>query len=305
MYLRLSALALATALPFSAQAATVSSVEVISVLSEAPFSSLPPIIDDSSASASPGTASVAIGGFSGDSVNAVQNADGTSTVEASTRRDANTELSTAIATFTQDETNMFGMNRDYTLDYSLQGLTTRLFHNSDQGLFGGPAPVFVNPFADDFEALTFTNYTGASFEYLITVNGDEVFSARADILQNEAGRSTENVSNFTVNLTEVSGSQTLVELDAISGTIDLGMFADGETLIVESTLIARSYATNIFDEITNSVGARSSDPVGVSSVGTLSSTPSAVSAVPLPAAGWMLIAGVGGLVAAGRRRKQG
>jgi len=303
-----SALAAASFLPAIAAATPISAVEVIQVQGPIPFGPPggSPVVVDDSETVTNGTASKSIGGFSGNAVSAVQNADGTSEVAAETGRDAWTELSTAKASLTQSETNTTNGAREYFLDYELSGLSTRLFHNTDSGLFGpGPtAPVFANPFLDNFETLITSAYTAASFQYEILVNGSSVFSARADVLENEAGVTTENVENFDVTVTENSifGS-TLFEVDDISGAISLGTFASGETISVESILIARSYATNILDEITNSVGAESSDPVTISSVGTLRSTAVNMAPVPLPAAGWMLIAGVGGLVAAGRRKK--
>lgn len=302
----ISTAAILAMLPALASAATLSFAEVTQVVGPDPFdpTSVTTINTDSD-SANDGTATASTGAFN--SVTAEQNADGTSSVSATTGNDGDTELSTATASLTQTQVNNFGVDHDYTIDYSLTGLTTRLFHSSDIGLFANPftTPVFNNPFeSDDETVLIESAYTGATFQYDILVNGVAEFSARADVLVNEAGFTIENQQNFEVTVTDL-GFGYLFEVGDIFGTFDIGTFADGETVEVESILTTRAYATNGFDELRNSVGARSTDPVTISSVGQLQSTPTnpTVTPVPLPAAGWMLLAGIGGLAAAGRRKK--
>jgi len=296
----LGAVALAMALPTFTHAASVSVVDVVSVQKD--FSGTTSVVKDTQTETG-GTASASIG-FG--SVAAVQNADGTSEVQAETSRDANTQLNTATAAFIQSETNTFGMERDYTLSYSLSGMSARLNHFSDAGFFGPLTTAsFANPFSDDYETLVDSDYTAASFRYSISVNGNEVFSARADALLSEADAKIENQSGFNATLTDVGsgfGRQFLFEIDDINGEIDLGTFAAGETISVTSTLVAQGYAQNILDELGNNVGSRSTDPVNLASTGVLTSTPTnAPSPVPLPAAGWMLIAAVGGLTALRRK----
>ncbi len=298
----LIAVALAAVVPTYAQAASLSAVEVISVQKEFGGSET---VARASDSANDGTATASLS--SGETA-AEQNADGTSEVQAETTREANTQLNTAIAEFTQSETNTFGMDRDYSLTYSLSGMSARLNHFSDTGFFGPiTTPVFTNPFTDDFVTLVDSNYTAASFRYSISVNGDEVFSARADALLSLLDAKIENETGFTATLTDVGlnfGRQFLFEVDDISGELDLGTFAAGETISVTSTLIAQGYAQNILDELGNNVGSRSTDPVNLSSTGFLTSAPTnGPSPVPLPAAGWMLIAAVGGLTAMRRTKR--
>ena len=292
----LIAVALATVVPTFAQSASISAVEVISVQQE--FGSAATIAR-ASESVNDGTATASL---SFGETAAEQNADGTSEVQAETTREASTQLNTASAEFTQSEMNTFGMDRDYTLSYSLSGMSARLNHFSDTGFFGPiVTPVFNNPFTDDFETLVDSNYTAASFRYSISVNGNEVFSARSDALLSTLEADIQNETGFNATLTDVGsgfGRQFLFEVDDISGEIDLGTFAAGETISVTSTLIAQGYAQNILDELGNNVGSRSTDPVNLSSTGFLTSTPtSGPSPVPLPATGWMLIAAVGGMTA--------
>lgn len=305
----LMALALVAA-PVLAQANSISFVEITTVQQPGGFGpSGPPVATSQNNSAAPGDVTVGttptFGGFV--EVEATQNADGTSEVRAETQFNGeNTQLNTALARFTQSETNTTGMARNYSLSYALSGMSARLNHGSDFDIFGTPpgGGAFVNPFGNDFSTLIFSNFTAASFQYLIEVNGTEVFSARADALVSEAGGSTQNVSGFTPTLIGTPGQFRSWEflVSDISGTIDLGTFGAGANISVVTTLIAQSYATNVRGEIRNWVGSESTDPVNLSSTGTLQSSP-AMAPVPLPAAGWLMVAGLGGLAALRRRKR--
>jgi hypothetical protein len=244
----------------------------------------------------------------GDSV-ATQNADGTSAVRATVGFNAPEELTTSTASFQQSETNATAGSRDYTLNYTLAEQTADLFW------FGGfdlnlaattalkVAPSIIdNPFGENPNALPATpsRYTAASFEYGIRVGKTEVFSARADALLDGFGLSNavlDAVSGFTPTLFSNNNGGVTFTVAPLSGSIFLGSYAAGTDVEVTSFLRARAYSTG-FGEGGGSVDILSSDPITLSSIGSLTSikTPT-VSTVPLPAAGWLLIAGLGGLAA--------
>jgi hypothetical protein len=153
----------------------------------------------------------------------------------------------------------------------------------------------------------------ASFEYIIQVDGETLLTARADALLDtfnvSDGLVFDAVSGFTPqSVANAIGGFTFT-VGEISGSFDLGTREDGETINITSTLIARSYTSGFVGDGQEpvSVNTFSLDPVSLFSIGiSLSSDPTIPtnpSAVPLPAAGWMLLAGLGGLVAAGRRKK--
>jgi hypothetical protein len=145
------------------------------------------------------------------------------------------------------------------------------------------------------------NVTAASFQYDIEVDGMLVFTARADAIMDQSGNVVlDAVQNFMPTLASGTFGSTVFSVDGISGSIFLGSRAAGTTIDVTSTLTARAYAEGIPIDgfVGGSVNVRSRDPITLSSIGTLSSTPTIVvnpSPVPLPAAAWMLIAGLGGL----------
>lgn len=293
----------------AALATTVSTVTIIETTSD--FSGNVTVTPTTS-TASPGDVSVST---STGSV-ATQNADGTSSVRAAVGLQDRQELTTATATFEQSEVNDFGMDRDYTLNYTLGEQSADLFWDNTFCCFETAAfTTFAvlpsnpdNPFGTDPNALpgTVVDVTAASFEYVIEVDGVEKFAARADAIMDGFGLAntvTDAVSGFTPTLTANGFSGVTFTVAPLSGSFELGTFADGETIEVTSYLRARAYTTGNI-EIGGSVDIFSNDPINLSSVGSLTSTPTQTgpSPVPLPAAGWLLIAGLGGL-AVTRRRK--
>jgi hypothetical protein len=308
---------------FAAQAATVSSVVITETTRDRGGPAIATVTTDTSA----GTAA-AEGQLRRDTT-AVQNADGTSAVRATAGFRANEELTTSAATYEQSETNSSGADRDYTLSYQLAeqsadmffgfGFIVDLAQTASFGLAVAPVTPATpsnanNPFASTDPAFlppSASPYTAASFEYAITVNGVTVFSARADALLDgfdETDVEFDSVSGFTPTAVSNGQGGVTFSVGGIQDDIFLGTFGDGETIDVISTLTARAYASgDPFSEIGGgSVNVRSSDPVSLSSVGFLTSTPTVVvppnpNAIPLPAAGWLLIAGLGGLGALRRR----
>lgn len=253
------------------------------------------------------------------------------------------EMVTSTATFTQGDTNTTAGDRQYFLDFSLQGLSADLLHVSDQ-LFGGfgeevftafstPLPdpgttlTPVNPFGPDTTTIVPSSVTAASFEYFIEVDGNIVYNTRADAMVSfEDGSVITGTGAFADNATLTGSIFDIVDFDVapVSGSIALGTYGAGESLTVRSGIIARAYShsgerfifnpicfqvdVSIPDDVVceefieNGVDTFFTDPVGIYSLGSLSSVAVQAPAVPLPAAGWMLIAGLGGLVALGRRR---
>ena len=92
-------------------------------------------------------------------------------------------------------------------------------------------------------------------------------------------------------------------IDDVTETLFLGNYADGEGLELTTILRAESQATNYEGE--QSVGGFFGDPSGLAGNGIVAQVApqNPVSAVPLPATGWMLLAGFGGLAAMKRRKK--
>jgi len=244
---------------------------------------------------------------------AVQNSDGTSGATAVATPFGGSTLVTSSASFSQTFQNTSTGDLAYDLNFELEGLSTRIFTTRNYG------SNFVNPFAsDDPTIMPDSSYTAASFEYNIALDGDVVYTARADAL----GQATfgpapgfdpgqdytfENVENFTASIDPLAGGffgndAFTFSVADLMGEVDLGIFGAGESFEITTTLTARAYARAFEGE--NGVGAFSFDPVNVNAVGLTSSVPTpTMAAVPLPAAGWMLIAGLGGLAAMKRRKK--
>lgn len=287
---------------------------------------------------------------------ALQQSNGNSEVNAESFRGGNAdfEMVTSQALLNQLEVNTSNATRRYFLDFTLQGLSADLQHATDQiegpeivaraALSGGiptsgttvttatasePLPAegteltAVNPFGDTTVDINASSVTAASFEYFIEVNGQTVFSTRADAMVSfEAGEQivSDGLFGDSAALSGSFGSGFSFDIDPITNqVIELGDFAAGSEIEVRSGLIARAYShagfgfggsenceveSNddfpCFTFFSNGVDSFFSDPVLISSIGfkTLNTT-----AVPLPAAGWLLIAGLGGMAALGRRRK--
>ena len=257
------------------------------------------------ASVSNGNASASGTTFFSESV-ATQNSDGTSAVRATAGSNGFQELTTSTASFEQDETNTSGGSLDYTLNYTLAGQEAELFPGFGiVALASGATQIApsnpLNPFTGAGLPSNMINVTAASFQYDIEVDGMLVFTARADAIMDQSGNVVlDAVQNFMPTLASGTFGSTVFSVDGISGSIFLGSRAAGTTIDVTSTLTARAYAEGIPIDgfVGGSVNVRSRDPITLSSIGTLSSTPTIVvnpSPVPLPAAAWMLIAGLGGL----------
>lgn len=199
-------------------------------------------------------------------------------------------------TYEIEETNTSGASQDYAFDFLLSGLAFNL-----NGDFGG-ADAGPNPFGGIVDAV------GARFSYDVLLDGTSIFSASAEMFGGSDVYQTANVVNATVNnvgFDEVfggGGSGARFEVDDIFDTLDLGSIADGDTFNVTATYRVEMLA-NGFE---NAVGANFVDPATIS-LGVISATTTTtqppMSAVPLPAAGWMLLAGVGGIAAMKRRKK--
>ncbi|MCY4337016.1 MAG: VPLPA-CTERM sorting domain-containing protein [Litoreibacter sp.] len=169
-----------------------------------------------------------------------------------------------------------------------------------------------NPFTeiDDPEALSPNQFpspvAAASFEYIIQVNGVTELTARADAIldgfDTAAGLVFDAVGVFTPTATATADGFNF-SVGEISGDIDLGTKQAGEEIKITSWLIARAYSAPFFGDGQEpiSVNTFSVDPISLSSIGiSLTSTPTTPTdpnptPVPLPAAGWMLIAALGGL----------
>lgn len=227
-------------------------------------------------------------------IDATQNADGTSFVEASAGSlfdGTPAYVGTAIAKLTQEVTNTSGADETYTMDYLLAGMS--IYLNGDNG----GATNNGNP----FPSLTGES-VGGLLDYTVTANGIPVFNAHIEAFGGAESYESANATNLTGSFTPFPAqfggfNGTLFNVDPVSGTLTFAPVADGDTLTVEAVLTAQFYA-NAFE---NEVGVFFSDPQNITKTGalTLSGGPQVV---PLPAAGWLLLSGLGGLALFGRRR---
>jgi len=236
-----------------------------------------------------------------DGASAFQDVDGSSSVSAVVNEPfAGGRVATAaIAELVLEDTNSTGELQGYEFSFSLFDLAVQVQENYGSSFFSN----YNNPFEDlDSDAV------GNAIFYDVFVNDVEVFSASIALYGGiDDGFTIEN-DGFSFTQSDildpfdgtVAGSR--LDIADVTETLFLGNFADGESVQVTTTLGALSLATNFEGE--QAAGGFFGDPSGLSSSGgTLVQVAPQVAAVPLPAAGWMLIAGVGGLVAAGRRNR--
>jgi len=294
----------------TATAATISSATVTSANQ---VNNDPAVVVVETDSVTDGTASASLG-FNNS--NAIQNADGTSEVNATISGFGfGSTRVTSEAKLEFSETNATQGTRTYSLDFTLSGLSTEISTSRSYGSnltnpFDNPEPGVV-----DVDSA----YTAASFEYSIQLNGVDIYTARADVLglaeypspsfDLVQTYSFDNVLNFAPTITPIVPGGGFIDafefsVADLSGSIELGDFAAGESFDITSILTARAFATNFEGE--NAVGAFVQDPITISSFG-FSSTPTQQpptdpGVVPLPAAGWLLLGALGGLVAFRRRQ---
>lgn len=305
-----TATTLALLAPLAAQATPVSQATVIEAFLGG---SGPASVTTDTETTPNGTATADVG-----SSNAIQNADGTSTVAATIPGSGfGEERVTSVAAFTQVITNMTGIGREYVLSYALSNLSTDIRTTSRYG------SADANPFTAMPGELIDSIYTAASFEYDISVNGTSFLNARADVLGTTAyDRTTqettqeytfENVEGFDPSISLVAGSPGsdwrnqifAFAVADIFGDIGLGPLAAGESFEVVSTLTARAYANR--GEGENSVGGFAADPVQVRALSISSSAIEPddhgnLAVVPLPASGFVLLGALGGAMALRRRK---
>jgi hypothetical protein len=312
-FTKLGVAAVIASLPVMTSAATISTASVTQTTQVNSFNG---VESNTEREIAPNGTAMVGGIFGGSS--ATQNADGTSSVSATTGAQgfgagSGTTKITSQAVWGTTETNSFAEDRAFTLDFELEDLSTILRTTRNYG------DTFVNPFDSAANEITNTAFTAASFQYTINVNGTDVYSARADVLGKTTFDSTtfergqeytfENVNNFNASISQDPLNSELFNfvISDLSDTIELGVFAGGADLNITSTLTAIAQSRSFEGE--NGVGAFSADPITLSSFGNIQSTAvtttpvDPVTPVPLPAAGWMLIAGVGGLSAMKRRKK--
>lgn len=235
---------------------------------------------------------------------ATQNVDGSSTVSAaaSTPFAGGREVVIATAELAQEAQNNTGATVGYSFSFSLFDLALQA-----QETYGySPYTDYSNPFEN-----ASSDAAANKISYDILLNGTSIYTASAELFGGiDAGWTVANVENFTfteediTDGTDVIGKR--VVLDDVMETLFLGNYEDGEGLQLTTILRAESQATNFEGE--QFAGAFFGDPSGLAGNGLVTQVaPQNVnpnpSAVPLPAAGWMLLAGFGGLAAMKRRKK--
>lgn len=129
----------------------------------------------------------------------------------------------------------------------------------------------------------------------IFVNGiNYAFFPNGDLVANQSGD-----PNSFFNNNPVGSSDYGIEYNGLTDVFGITMLANGGGAVNTIDIAIADTSDSIFDSALFFSGLKA---------GTTSSTGGGIgpvnpSAVPLPAAGWMLIAGVGGLAAAGRRKR--
>ncbi|THH39217.1 VPLPA-CTERM sorting domain-containing protein [Aliishimia ponticola] len=212
----------------------------------------------------------------------------------------------ATAVLEQSATNTAGALQGYSFTFSLFDLSLQVQENYGYSAYRD----YSNPFdgIDDADS----DAAGNKISYEVLLNGTSIYSANIELFGGvDDGFTVANVENFTYSVEDVvdpfdPGVVTgqLVTIDDLTETLFLGNFADGETIELETILYSESQATNFEGEQT--VGAFFGDPSGLAANGLIVQGPAVVtppvSAVPLPAASWMLLAGLGGLGVMRRRK---
>jgi hypothetical protein len=252
----------------------------------------------------------ALGGTSNASVNpsfsgeATQNADGTSVLEGEGfLADGRGHAMYLDAAQTISVTNNSGAAQNYTFDYALLNMSAYI-----NGDFGGASNT-GNPF-DPNDALSegVGDSVGLKFDYNVFLDTgagvNTIFSASITAFGGAGSYQLDGVSGFNGTLTALNCGQygcsgVGLAIDDLVGSLNLGSIADGASFTVFTQLTATARANGFENELSFVLG----DPTGVNALNAGVVTGGAAPAVPLPAAAWMLMAGLGGLGAMRKLRK--
>ena len=260
--------------------------------------------DTDTQTSGPATATADFGVF------ATQNQDGTNEIAVNAPEFVNGRTQTfAQATFSDTITNSSAETFNYTLDFTLDEIVTSMRSTRDYTSSGlSDAINYGNPFDTAPDVATQSAVTGLQYEYEVFADGVSVYSAMVEILgsvRDGIQFTTLNGFSGSLDITDLGfgRSEADITIDALSDTANLGDVAAGDSIEVTTIFTGRAHALRFEGE--NGVGGFGADPFKISSPITITGTSVTppLAPVPLPAAGWMLIAGLGGLVAAGRRKK--
>jgi hypothetical protein len=238
------------------------------------------------------TADAGFSSLGGVSISGFQRADGVSglTGDMFISNGQAPGLLTGVARQVITETNSSGAAQDYALDFALTGMSFYL-----NGDFGGVSNGTINPFGGTVDAV------GARFSYEVLLDGSSIFFAGLEAYGGGySGYQIDNAVNASGSVVEFAafgggccdGADILI--DDIIGSLSLGNIADGATFEVETILTMEFIANGSENWVSGTLG----DPTGLNA-GTLTTT---APAIPLPAAGWLLLGALGGLGALKRRK---